>query len=283
MNGLVRYDRKFNVYQVCKVLRYSRQAYYKSCKYRDKRQFEYGLVLEEVRRIRRTLPRVGTLKLHHLLERYLAHNQIKIGRDKLNKLLKDNDLLIERPSRRYISTTQSLHPFKVYKNLFNNEQSDRPDQVWVSDITYIRTRQGFCFLALITDTYSRKIVGYDISDSLELEGCYRALKQAIGKTGNYNQKLIHHSDRGSQYCSHKYTALLKEKGIQISMADRGNCYQNAMAERINGILKQEFMLGVNFVTKKQAIKTTRQAIQIYNQDRPHRAIKLNTPNNLYAA
>ena len=264
-------------------MRYSRQAYYKGSKYRDKRQFEQELVLEEVRRIRSVLPCVGTFKLHHLLQSFLAHNQIKMGRDMLNRLLKDNGLLVKRRLRRYISTTQSSHPFKVHKNLYNNQASHRRDQVWVSDITYIRTKEGFCFLALITDTYSRKIVGYDISDSLELEGCYRALKQAIGKTGNYNQKLIHHSDRGSQYCSYKYTRLLKEKGIKISMADTGNCYQNAMAERINGILKAEFMLDVNFVTKNQAIKTTKQAIQIYNQQRPHRAIKLETPNKLYAA
>lgn len=264
-------------------MNYSRQAYYKGLKYQHKHQFEQGLVLEEVRRFRQVLPCVGTVKLHHLLQPFLEHQQIKMGRDKLHELLKDNDLLVQPRKRRHVSTTQSDHSFKVYRNLFNNQPCDRPDQVWVSDITYIRTMQGFCFLSLITDAYSRRIVGYDISDSLELEGCYRALKMAIGKTRNYNAKLIRHSDRGSQYCSHKYIKLLKKKGIKISMADTGNCYQNAMAERVNGILKREFELDNNFKTKKQAYQTAKQAIQIYNQLRPHLALKLRTPNSLYVA
>ena len=244
---------------------------------------DQALVLKEVRRIRHLLPCVGTLKLHSLLQRFLADHCIKMGRDKLNKLLKDNDLLVKTRKRRYVTTTQSNHQFKVYRNLYNNQPCERPDQVWVSDITYIRTMEGFCFLALITDVYSRRIVGFDISDSLELEGCYRALKFATKGKNDYLEQLIHHSDRGSQYCSHRYTALLKAKGIRISMADKGNCYQNAIAERVNGILKREFELDNNFKNKKQAVQTAKQAIKIYNQNRPHRAINLKTPNSLYAA
>jgi transposase InsO family protein len=158
----------------------------------------------------------------------------------------------------------------------------QPDRLWVSDITYIRSREGFCYLALITDAYSRKIVGYDVSDSMELNGCMRALKLALQTASNLGQ-LIHHSDRGIQYCSNQYTNMLLDRGIKISMADKGNCYQNAMAERVNGILKNEFNLDTTFKSKKHAIETVHQSIYIYNQHRPHWALQFKTPNYCYAA
>ena len=143
----------------------------------------------------------------------------------------------------------------------------------MSDITYVRTLEGFCFLALITDAYSRKIVGYDISDSLELEGCRRALKTAVQSASDISQ-LMHHSDRGIQYCSRPYTDFLREQGIRISMAAKGDCYENALAERVNGILKNEFNLDFTFKTKELAMKAVHQSIYIYNQYRPHWAIDL---------
>ena len=156
------------------------------------------------------------------------------------------------------------------------------NQLWVSDITYLRTREGFCYLALITDAYSRKIVGYDVSDSLELDGCMRALKSALQTASNLTG-LIHHSDRGIQYSSNQYVAILKQAGCKISMAAKGNCYENALAERVNGILKNEFNLDQNFSTKSQAIKTVHQSIYIYNRFRPHWAINLKTPEVAHAA
>jgi len=215
-----------------------------------------------------------------MIQETMNSGAIKMGRDRFFHWLGAHDLLI-RPKRRYVSTTQSHHRFYVYKNLTEGMQVSRPDRVWVSDITYIKSLEGFCYLALITDAYSRKIVGYDVSDSLELNGCLRALKSAL-QTASDLRQLIHHSDRGIQYCSNQYTKQLLDRGIRISMADKGNCYQNAMAERVNGILKNEFNLDLTFKSKKHAIETVHQSIYIYNQHRPHWALKLKTPNYCHA-
>ena len=152
----------------------------------------------------------------------------------------------------------------------------------MSDITYIRTREGFCYLALITDAYSRKIVGYDISDSLSLEGCLRAVKAATQTASDLTQ-LVHHSDRGFQYCSYPYTDFLKDRGIRISMTENGNCYENALAERVNGILKGEFNLDLTFRTKELAYKAVHESVYIYNQHRPHWSLGLLTPQEKHAA
>ncbi len=238
-------------------------------------------LLELVRPIRAYMPRIGGKKLHFMLQDKMNEKALKIGRDRFFNWLREQDLLI-RPKRMYIHTTQSNHRFWIHENLTHTITVDSANKLWVSDITYIRTREGFCYLALITDAYSRKIVGYDVSDSLELEGCRRALKTAIQTASNLNQ-LVHHSDRGFQYCSNQYTDLLKEKGIQISMAAKGNCYENALAERVNGILKNEFNLDFTFKTKELAYKAVHQSIYIYNQLRPHWAINLLTPQERHAA
>lgn len=215
-----------------------------------------------VRPIRKLMPRIGGRKLHYMLHSQLRENAVAIGRDRFFRWMKTNDLLI-RPKRRYAHTTQSFHRFWVYDNLVQGLTITQPNQVWVSDITYLRTREGFCYLALITDAYSRKIVGHDVSDSLELNGCVRALKSAF-QTASDLSKLVHHSDRGIQYCSGQYTELLKRNGVKISMAAQGNCYENALAERVNGILKDEFNLDKNFPTKEQAFKAVKESIYIYN-------------------
>ena len=216
-----------------------------------------------------------------MLQDKFAEQKLKIGRDKFFDWLRKSDLLVH-PKRSYIHTTNSHHRFWVHDNLIQDMKVTASNQLWVSDITYLRTREGFCYLALITDAYSRKIIGYDVSDSLELDGCMRALKSAF-QTASDLSKLIHHSDRGIQYCSNQYVALLKQAGCKISMAAKGNCYENALAERVNGILKNEFNLDQNFSTKIHAIQTVHQSVYIYNQLRPHWAINLKTPAIAHAA
>jgi len=259
----------------------SRQSYYKTRKEQLKRWEKDEQLLQIVHPIRYLMPRIGGRKLYFMIGERLNKSAIKIGRDRFFHWLRGHDLLI-RPKRRYVNTTQSHHRFWVYKNLTESMRVTQPDRLWVSDITYIRSREGFCYLALITDAYSRKIVGYDVSDSMELNGCMRALKLALQTASNLGQ-LIHHSDRGIQYCSNQYTNMLLDRGIKISMADKGNCYQNAMAERVNGILKNEFNLDTTFKSKKHAIETVHQSIYIYNQHRPHWALQFKTPNYCYAA
>ena len=177
-------------------------------------------------------------------------------------------------------TTNSLHRFYKYKNCIKDLVINKPNQVWVSDITYIRTIKGFCYLALITDMYSRKIVGYDLSDSLELTGCVRALQKALKQSAQRSPQ-IHHSDRGIQYCSNIYTQILINNDIKISMTEDNHCYENALAERVNGILKDEFYLDQTFDTIQQAKLATKNAINLYNQIRLHLSLDFKTPEMVY--
>jgi len=248
---------------------------------KEKQTVDHAKLLTLVRPIRQMMPRLGGRKLHFMLQEGLVENALKIGRDRFFDWLRSNDLLVH-PKRRYARTTNSSHRFWIYDNLSTGVTIDQPNRLWVSDITYLKTSEGFCYLALITDAYSRKIVGYDVSDSLELTGCLRALKSALSHAKD-TSKLTHHSDRGFQYCSNVYTKILKNRGIKISMAAKGNCYENALAERVNGILKDEFNLDEVFNTKQQAIKAVRQSIDIYNQHRPHWRLNLKTPQFCHAA
>ena len=206
---------------------------------------------------------------------------LALGRDKFFDFMRDEGLLIRR-RRKFVKTTNSDHGFRIYEIKIKGALITNPNQVWVSDITYISTFQGFMYLALITDLFSRKIVGYDISDSLESEGCKRALKRALSLV-KYPEGIIHHSDRGIQYCCKEYIRLLKKNKMQISMAAKGDCYENAVAERVNGILKQEYDLSIKFLTKNLAVKTTKEAINLYNTRRLHSSINFRTPNEKYAA
>ncbi len=225
-------------------------------------------------------------KLEGCYKLWLKHKvefniDMALGRDKFFDLMRDEGLLIRR-KRKYVKTTNSEHGFRVYSNKIKELKIVRRNQVWVCDITYIATTEGFMYLALITDLYSRKIVGYDISDSLEAEGCRRALKRALTLVKN-PEGIIHHSDRGIQYCCKEYIKLLKKHKIEISMAAKGDCYENAVAERVNGILKQEYDLGSRFITKDIAIKATKEAVNLYNTARLHRSINFKTPADMYAA
>tara|TARA_R110000751_G_C13756096_1_gene478760 strand:+ start:313 stop:1059 length:747 start_codon:yes stop_codon:yes gene_type:complete len=236
-------------------------------------------VIDIVKQRRKSLPREGVRKLEKSLKDEFDKANLKIGRDTLFNILRKYNMLTLR--KKYSSrTTNSLHRFRKYRNIIKNVEVNKPNQVWVSDITYIRTIKGFCYLALITDMYSRKIIGYDISDSLELKGCVRALNKALYKTKNTKQ-LIHHSDRGIQYCSNVYTQILKRNNIDISMTEENHCYENAMAERVNGILKDEFYLDQTFDSLKHAKRATTNAINLYNEIRLHLSLDYKTPNMVY--
>lgn len=265
---------------VCRKLNKSRAAYYKHRKKQQHQVLEDKIIWDLVMEHRQLMPRLGGRKLYHLLQPELEEHGIRLGRDKFFDWLRNNDLLV-KPKKSFTKTTQSNHRFRVHRNLVKDLEVNRPDQVWVSDITYLRLQKGFCYLALITDAYSRKIVGYDISDSLELSGCKRALKMACKH--RQGDEVIHHSDRGIQYCSNQYVEMLQSQDVRISMAEAGNCYENAMAERVNGILKNEFNLDATFKSLTQAQKASRQAIKYYNKLRPHMSIGMKKPDELYAA
>lgn len=218
-------------------------------------------------------------KLEKSLKVEFNKANLNVGRDTLFNVLRKHNMLTLR--KKYSSrTTNSLHRFYKYNNIIKDIEVTRPNQVWVSDITYIRTVKGFCYLALITDAYSRKIVGYDLSNSLELSGCVRALNKALYLAKNI-KGLIHHSDRGIQYCSNVYTQILKRKHIDISMTEENHCYENAMAERVNGILKDEFYLDQTFTDVAHAKRAAKSAIKLYNEVRLHLSLDFKTPNMVY--
>lgn len=228
-----------------------------------------------VKAIRHRQPRVGTRKLHRMVNERLKPDGIEIGRDRLFELLRVHNLLIRR-RRHPKQTTWSGHRLHKYGNLIRDLELNRPNQVYVADITYLQTLEGFCYLALITDAYSRKIVGHDVSRSLSFEGSLRALQMALAPLSGSIQ-LIHHSDRGIQYCSHVYVNLLTKYSIQISMTEELHVYENAKAERVNGILKSEFLLGECLASIDIAEKMVKDAIEIYNNERLHLSLDYQTP------
>ena len=256
-----------------------RNAYYKHKNRADKRLNLEQQIINIVGKKRKSLPREGVRKLIKSLDNEFTKANLKVGRDTLFNVLRKHNMLTLR-KKTSARTTNSYHRFYKYKNIIKNMKVTRPNQVWVSDITYIRTVKGFCYLALITDMYSRKIVGYDISDSLELNGCVRAIKKTIYQANDIKQ-LIHHSDRGIQYCSNVYTQILKRKKIDISMTEENHCYENAMAERVNGILKDEFYLDQTFDNLAHAKRAAKSAINLYNEVRLHLSLDYKTPNMVY--
>jgi putative transposase len=268
-----------SIEQTCQCFDLHRDAYYKSLKRQRKRKTVESKVIELVNEERIEQPRVGTRKLHEVLQSSFELNGLKIGRDSLYDILRSHDMLIKR-KKASCKTTDSNHRFYKYKNLVKDMVVRAPNQVWVSDITYIRTINGFCYLALITDMFSRKIVGYDLSDTLELSGCLRALQKALAST-RPKDELIHHSDRGIQYCSNQYVNKLKKHGIKISMTEENHCYENAIAERVNGILKDEFYLDQTFFSTRNASLAAKNAIDIYNNKRLHVSLGYKTPDSVF--
>ena len=242
-------------------------------------KFKTEIILDLVAEKRRLMPRVGGKKLYDLLKNDFVRLGYKLGRDGFFDVLREHELLVKR-RKSYIRTTNSFHRFRVYDNLILGMEVVRPNQVFVSDITYIRVGSSFMYLSLITDLYSRMIVGWKLSETLDALGCLKALEMALKLVGDPSG-LIHHSDRGVQYCSSDYTRLLKVNGVSISMAEQGNPYENPHAERVNGILKDEFNLAAHFPTAALAMRATCQAIEIYNTLRPHWSLKLRTPVKVY--
>lgn len=230
-----------------------------------------------VNNLRAVMPRLGTRKAYHILGAPLQ--ALHVGRDKLFRILKANDMLI-KPKRNYRITTDSHHRFRKHGNLIENMPLVQPEQVWVSDITYIGGRDRNCYLALVTDAYSKKIMGYDVSSSLATDGSLRALNMAI-KQRKYKRSLIHHSDRGLQYCSNHYQAMLQKKKIKPSMTESYDPYANAIAERVNGILKQEFLLEEHHVNIQTMKSLVEDAIHIYNTKRPHWSCYMKTPEQMH--
>lgn len=231
-----------------------------------------------VRTIRMEMPRLGTRKLYFLLRSDIDALGIKIGRDALFEYLRSEHLLI-KPKKNYTKTTDSKHWLRKYPNLMLGVKAQRPEEYFVSDITYIKSREKTHYLSLVTDAYSRKIMGFKLSDDMSTENVVQALHMAVLKRKT-QQSLIHHSDRGLQYCSSLYQNALKENGILPSMTDGYDCYQNAMAERINGILKQEFLINKcnNGKELKQLVK---ESINTYNNKRPHLSLNMKTPNFIH--
>ena len=261
---------------LCGLFGKSRQAYYELEKRRENRIMEHLIVLDLVEQIRRDMPRIGTPKLHHMLHEPFSQHNIKMGRDALNELLAAHGMLI-RKKRRRCKTTNAVHRYRKYENLTENLELTGSEQLWVSDITYIRLEEGFSYLNLLTDAYSRMIIGYDLYPTLASSGTISALQMAIGTREYATQRLIHHSDRGVQYCCDDYVSILNREQILISMTKNGDPYQNAKAERVNGILKDEFNLDRKFVCHLEAKEAVEGAIKIYNYRRPHASCDYLTP------
>lgn len=244
----------------------------KRCKERE--------VLNLVHARRKTLPRLGTRKIYYQIKPDILSLGLKIGRDKLFSILKTNELLI-KPRKRYVTTTNSKHWLRKYPNLIKDMEITTPEQVWVSDITYIKTDEGNCYLNMVTDAFSRRIMGFSIADTMNTEEMKKAYEMALAHRCYPHQKLIHHSDRGIQYCSADYVSLSTDNSHLISMTENGDPYENALAERMNRTLKEEFGLGRRLLSKQQAFRLATEAIQLYNENRPHLALQMQTPKAVH--
>jgi len=258
----------------------SRSAIYSSIKRQYRQRAQKTLIINLVKQIRKRMPRLGTIKLYELLRPKFEGLGIKCGRDKLYRILKNACMLVPR-KKKFIRTTQSNHLFTKHSNKIKGIKIKRPEQIWQSDITYIKTKEGNLYLSLITDAYSKRIMGYELSDNLKTESVKRALIKAINNRKYPKRKLIHHSDRGLQYCNPAYTEELEKRRIKISMTTKYDPYENAIAERVNGILKGEFSISDTRITKKEAQKIIDRSIEIYNNERPHLSCEMMTPNQAH--
>lgn len=262
----------------CYLFGVDRQVYYRKIKRKSIKQAKATEVVSMVLEVRKSMPRLGAKKTYHILLEELQ--MIKIGRDKLFDILRANHLLIQ-PKRSYHITTNSHHRFRKHKNHILELEINRPEQVWVSDITYIGKREKPCYLSIITDAYSKKIMGYNLADNINVQSSVVALKMAINQRKNKVMPLIHHSDRGLQYCANDYQSILNKNGILPSMTQNSDPYENAVAERINGILKQEFRIdkyNLDLSFMKQIVK---ESINIYNTQRPHYSNYMLTPEKMH--
>ena len=256
----------------------SKQAFYKRLKSHRTKQYQEQTVVQLIRDYRREFgAKTGGIKLHKELKLEMSKIGIKMGRDRFYQVMRMNNLLVTKTKRFHI-TTDSRHRFFKYKNLIKDKVPSRPEQLWVSDITYIKTQSGHSYLALVTDAYSKQIMGYKLASHMKTSLCIDALKMALKNREYKDQKLIHHSDRGIQYCNPSYTSFAEDHGILMSMTEKYDPYENAVAERINRTLKYEYELKQTIKNTNLAKKMVKRAVEIYNNKRPHFSLKLNTPN-----
>lgn len=266
---------QYSVGYYCQLFGRSRQSWYEQRRGRSDKQLWSAMIIGLVKELRRELPGIGVSKLQYLMRKPLAEHGISIGRDGLYRLLGEHGYLL-RHRKRKAKTTSSGHSYRKYANIARDIVLERASELWVSDITYLRVGEGFGYLSIVTDAYSRKIVGYCLHPSLESYGAVRALQMAL-KEKQRGRTLTHHSDRGVQYCCRAYVEVLEQHGIRISMTENGDPYENAIAERVNGILKEEFNLQGVFSTLEQAQQAVDVAVQNYNHLRPHASCDYLTP------
>jgi len=262
--------------RICRLFGITRQAYYKNIKYQKKVITEDHIVLQLIWTIRKDHPRMGGRKMHFMIREEMDRLNIKMGRDAFFDLLSSEHLLVQQKRRKHI-TTNSKHWYKKYPNLIREITPNRPNQVWVSDITYIKTNQEFLYLFLISDAYSKKILGYRLAKNLDSTHAVNSLQDAIKNACQPILGLIHHSDRGIQYCSKEYIDLLNKHGIAISMTENGDPLENPIAERINGIIKDEYLNDKSNNQSKLDTKQLCYAIEKYNRLRPHLSCEMLTP------
>lgn len=269
--------------KLCGWFGISRQAYYQNHREAITTTLEEDLVIQRVKEIRVKHPRMGTRKLYEMLRPFLLEHQIKIGRDALFNLLSANHLLVRKRKRR-IQTTNSYHWLRKYPNLIGEFVPTAPNQLWVSDITYWKINTGeHLYISFITDAYSHKIVGYQVAETMEAVESIKALQMALSTLGGAEShlNLIHHSDRGIQYCSHAYVKLLQDYNIKISMTENGDPIENAVAERINGIIKDEYLETYEIDNIKDAKRLLKAVVDLYNSERPHMSIGNYTPDHIH--
>jgi len=264
---------------ICGLFGRTRQAYYKRKEYNYKESMNEDLILTVVRKIRETQKRTGGRKLLKMIKERVPE-ELQIGRDEFFNLLRRHGLLVRKRKIRAV-TTNSFHWLRKYPNLIKEISPERPNHVWVSDITYIKTEEGFLYLYLITDVYSRKIIGWQLSDNLGSDNAIHALYMAISQLPAECKEIIHHSDRGIQYCSVKYVKVLESHGIKISMTENGDPYENAIAERVNGILKTEWLYDMKLTGYNDAYKAIESIVHIYNSERPHSSVAMLTPDQAH--
>ena len=265
---------------LCGLFGKTRQAYYKRKKETYKESINEDLVLTVVRKIRETQKRTGGRKLLEMVRERVEHDQL-MGRDAFFNLLRSHGLHVRKRKFRVV-TTNSFHWLHKHPNLIKSLSPERPNHLWVSDITYISTDNGFLYLYLITDAYSRKIIGWHLADNLGSDNAILALYMAISQLPANSGEIIHHSDRGIQYCSLKYVKILETHGIKISMTENGDPYENAIAERVNGILKTEWLYDMNLHNHYEATEAINQIIRIYNTERLHSSIEMLTPDQAHS-
>ena len=270
-----------NVGAICRKLEMSRQNYYAGRKQRIRIKVDADFVAELVRQERKIQPRIGVRKLYLVLQPALEEAGITMGRDRMFEELRERELLVPPLLRQWPKTTHYNASLPVFRNEIKGLEVKRANEVWVSDLTYVRTDEGFLYVSLITDKCSRKIVGYHADDTLETVGPLKALVMALSELPE-GAKPTHHSDRGCQYCSHDYVKALQDRGLSISMTEEDHCAQNAMAERVNGILKQEYGIGYGFKTKALARKALKEAVHLYNTRRLHTALNYQVPEVVHA-